>query len=68
MSAKQIEPICGCVELQSLYLQNNQIGAAGAAALADALRVNGALTTLFLGSNQIGEDSKSKLRTNVMRF
>ena len=46
-------------------LNGNQIGDAGAAALADALRVNGALTRLDLRNNKIGEDSKSKLREAV---
>ena len=44
---------------------HNKIGDAGAAALADALRVNGALTTLILNGNQIGADSESKLREAV---
>ena len=35
------------------------------AAIADALRVNGALTRLDLRNNKIGEDSKSKLRAAV---
>ena len=52
-----------------LNLNGNQIGDAGAAALADALRVNGALKELYLSRNrQISEDSKSKLAANVMRL
>ena len=51
--------------LESLILDRNKIGDAGAAAVADALRVNGALTELALRGNQIGEDAKSKLRKAV---
>jgi hypothetical protein len=35
-------------------LFNNQIGDQGATAIGDALKVNGALTKLSLGSNRIG--------------
>ena len=45
--------------------KKNKIGEAGAAALAHALRVNGALTHLALKDNQIGEDSTSKLQEAV---
>ena len=53
----------------TLFLDGNKIGDAGAAAIADALRVNGVLTALNqalnLHGNKIGEDSKSKLRQAV---
>lgn len=53
----------------TLFLDGNKIGDAGAAAIADALRVNGVLTALNqalnLHGNKIGEDSKSKLQEAV---
>jgi hypothetical protein len=50
------------------YSPEAKIGDAGAAAIASALRVNGALTTLNVQSNDLSEDSsKSKLREAVKR-
>jgi len=40
----------------------NNIGDQGASAIADALKVNGALTMLQLGANNIGDAGKSTLR------
>jgi len=43
-------------------LNNNQIGEQGATAIAEALKVNGALTMLQLCANNIGDAGKSTLR------
>ena len=47
-------------------LESNSIGAEGAVAMAEALKINLALMTLKIGgTNHIDEDSKSKLRDAV---
>ena len=45
----------------TLDLSCNQIGAEGAAALAEALKVSYTLTTLYLSSNQIGTEETAAL-------
>ena len=42
------------IESARLGLRHNEIGDAGAAAIAEALKVNGTLRTLLLADNQIG--------------
>ena len=46
--------------MTTLYLGLNQIGADGAIAIVEALKVNAVVTTLFLSNNSIGdEDAKA---------
>jgi len=55
--------------LTTLWLRGNQIGPAGAIALADVLRTNTSLTRLYLDGNQIGDAGAvalaEALRTNT---
>ena len=44
-----------------LRLYGNQIGDKGATAIAEALKVNGAMKTLELGFNNIGDDGAKAL-------
>jgi hypothetical protein len=49
--------------LTKLVLERNKIGDAGAVGLGEGLKVNGTLTTLWLTRNNIGDTSKSAIRT-----
>ena len=49
------------VNVVKINLESNDIGDAGASALADALKVNTTLTEINLGSNEIGDDGASAL-------
>ena len=49
----------------SLRLADNSIGDAGAAALAEAVKVSATLTTLHLGGNGIGADGAAALAEAV---
>ena len=42
-------------------LNNNDIGAQGATAIGEALKVNGALTSLWLAENKIGDQGASAI-------
>ena len=53
--------------LRELYLSFNQIGDAGAHALAEALRTNTSLTRLVLGDNQIGPEGAVALAEALER-
>jgi hypothetical protein len=61
--------VCWCTTLQtnttltSLDLENNDIGAAGATALATALQTNTTLTSLDLANNNIGAAGATALAT-----
>jgi len=44
-----------------LSLDRSQIGFQGATAIADALKVNGALTALSLGDNRIGDQGATAI-------
>ena len=44
-----------------LRLYGNQIGDKGAIAIAEALKVNGALTELSLGSNRLGDQGATAI-------
>mmetsp|Transcript_19508 Transcript_19508/g.39842 ORF Transcript_19508/g.39842 Transcript_19508/m.39842 type:complete len:127 (+) Transcript_19508:1003-1383(+) len=52
------------VELDTLYLYNNQIGSAGVVALVDALCAAGtpsSLVKLYLDNNRVGEEGVARL-------
>ena len=49
-----------------LVLDSNSIGAEGAAAISEAVKINPVLITLSIGgTNEVNQDSKSKLRDAV---
>ena len=63
-----VEALCEAVnkyEVEKLYLNGNQLGDAGAEAIAAMLRTNRSLTYLNLGRNKIGDAGKKALREAV---
>ena len=69
--AEDARVLCGALrdakELKTLFLDDNQIGDEGAAALAACLREGGApkLEELHLRRNKIGDEAKAALREAV---
>ena len=60
-----VEALCEAVnkyEVKVLHLQGNQLGDAGAEAIAAMLRTNRSLTTLYLSFNKIGDAGEKALR------
>jgi len=51
--------------LTSLNLEFNSIGVEGAKAIAEALKVNAVLTSLWLGSNNLGDAGKTAVQDAV---
>ena len=51
--------------MTELYLAVNKIGADGAKAIAEALKVNAVLTQLWLGYNNIGDAGKQAVQDAV---
>ena len=63
-----VEALCEAVnkyKVKTLYLAFNQLGDAGAEAIAAMLRTNRSLTHLSLGGNKIGDAGKKALREAV---
>ena len=63
-----VKALCEAVnkyEVKVLALHNNQLGDAGAEAIAAMLRTNRSLTTLDLTSNKIGDAGKKAVREAV---
>ena len=59
------EALCEAVhkyEVKELNLRDNQLGDAGAEAIAAMLRTNRSLTTLYLSFNKIGDAGEKALR------
>ena len=52
-------------EIKSLYLRGNNIGPAGAAALADVLKTNSSITSLSLRNNNIGPEGTAVLIESI---
>jgi len=51
--------------MTTLHLARNQIGAEGAIAIAEALKVNAVLTKLYLWNNDLGDAGKKAVRDAV---
>ena len=51
--------------LTTLRLDSNKIGAEGAIAIAEALKVNAVLTKLWLGNNNMGDAGKQAVQDAV---
>ena len=55
--------------LEELSLDDNNVGDAGAIALAESLKVNVAVTDIDLSvGNQVSEATKAALKSNRLRF
>ena len=66
--ACHVEALCEAVnkhKVKKLYLRNNQLGDAGAEAIAGMLRTNCSLTHLHLARNKIGDAGKKAVREAV---